>query len=177
MRHLGGAIKNWEHLLEQAFRRVLFPKRVRTQLTVYPSRTIKPGGWVHICEFDINFYSDDGTLTPDSCITTWSNKVQEATQKLGRLFITETLPSLLERAGFEHVHSKSFKQPVGTWAKEQKLKEIGAFTQLLVDTGFEALGIALFTRVLGMEVEDAEALIKGCKTESKNKKIHSYATQ
>jgi hypothetical protein len=93
------------------------------------------------------------------------------------LFVTETIPLLLKDAGFESVQTKSFKQPVGAWAAERKLKEIGAFTQLLVDTGFEALGIALFTRELGMEVDAAEALIEGSKKEAKDRKIHSYAIQ
>jgi deoxyxylulose-5-phosphate synthase len=69
------------------------------------------------------------------------------------------------------------KLPLGTWPADQKLKEIGAFFTLAAETGFEALGTAYLTRVLGMEVEDVNDLLREIKKEIKNRKIHAYGRQ
>lgn len=69
------------------------------------------------------------------------------------------------------------KLPLGTWPADPKLKEIGAFFMLAAETGFEALGMAYLTRVLGMEVEDVNELLREIKKEMKNRKIHAYGKQ
>jgi len=48
---------------------------------------------------------------------------------------------------------------------------------LVTESGFEAIGLALLTRTLGMKVSEAEELIAGAKKESHSKKIHSYNPQ
>jgi len=69
------------------------------------------------------------------------------------------------------------KIPLGTWPADQKQKDIGAFTLLTTEHGFESFGMALFTRTLGMEAPEAVELIEGAKKESRSKKIHSYSLQ
>ena len=54
---------------------------------------------------------------------------------------------------------------------------MGAFTLLTTEHGFESYGMALFTRILGMEVPEAKELIAGAKKDSRSKRIHSYSTQ
>lgn len=67
--------------------------------------------------------------------------------------------------------------PLGTWPADPKLKEIGAFFALTAETGFEAFGLALLTRVLGMELEVVKELIDQSKKEVKSRKVHAYAKQ
>lgn len=43
----------------------------------------------------------------------------------------------LEEAGFIDIQSKMFKVPVGDWPKDEKMKEMGRFTQLGVETDVE----------------------------------------
>ena len=69
------------------------------------------------------------------------------------------------------------KLPLGTWATDKKQKDMGAFTLLTTEHGFESYGMALFTRILGMEVQEAKELIAGTKMESRSENIHSYSTK
>ena len=65
------------------------------------------------------------------------------------------------------------KLPLGTWPADKKQKDIGAFSLLTTEHGFESFGMAFFTRILGMEVPEAKELIAAAKKESRSKKIHS----
>ncbi len=44
-------------------------------------RRTKPWGYFEIHEVDPHFYSDDGTLSPDSSVVQWSNLIYEASAK------------------------------------------------------------------------------------------------
>ena len=80
-------------------------------------------------------------------------------------------------AGFDKVTHEEMKISLGTWPADKKQKEVGAYLLLVTENGFEALGLALLTRALGMKAEEAEKLIAGAKKESHNKKIHAYNPQ
>jgi len=75
------------------------------------------------------------------------------------------------------VNHEEMKLSLGTWAADKKQKDMGAFTLLTTEHGFESFGMALFTRILGMEVPEAKELIAGAKKESRSKDIHSYSTK
>ena len=64
--------------------------------------------------------------------------------------------------------------PLGSWPKDPKQKELGRWAAATLESGFEAYGMALLTRVLGMHVEDVNKLIADCKAEVKSRKIHAY---
>lgn len=84
---------------------------------------------------------------------------------------------LIKAAGFDDVHYEMKKLPFGTWPADPKQKEIGAFFVLAAENAFEAYGLALLTRVLGMPVDDVEALVEGAKKEARSRKTHAYAKQ
>ncbi|KAH0606033.1 uncharacterized protein H6S33_004490 [Morchella sextelata] len=160
IRNLNGAIKDWNFLLKEAY------------------RTTKPGGWVDITEYDFHLYSDDGTFHKDLSMYKYYDLVNKAADKSGRPFgIASHIAPILEACGFEEIRVKMMKLPLGTWPADQKLKEIGAFFTLAAETGFEALGTAYLTRVLGMEVEDVNDLLREIMKEIKNRKIHAYGRQ
>ena len=69
------------------------------------------------------------------------------------------------------------KIPIGTWPADKKQKDMGAFMLLATEDGFEAWGMAPFTRTLGMDVPEAKEFITKAKKESLSKKIHSYWVQ
>jgi len=87
------------------------------------------------------------------------------------------LDKIILDAGFDKVNHEEIKLPIGTWPADKKQKDIGAFALLAIEHAFEAFGMALFTRTLGMEASEAKELIEGADRESRSKKIHSYATQ
>ncbi|RPA94716.1 S-adenosyl-L-methionine-dependent methyltransferase [Choiromyces venosus 120613-1] len=160
IRHLNGGIRDWGKLIQQAFNH------------------LKPGGWLDVAEYEFSLKSDDGTLPVKSNLFRFYELVNEAADKLGQEFkIAASLDRYILDAGFEKVNHEEMKLPLGTWPAEKKLKEMGAFLLLTTGNAFEAFGMALLTRTLGMSIPAVEELITSAKKESHSKKIHSYSHQ
>lgn len=85
-----------------------------------------PGGWIEQIEPDVHFYSDDGTLPPNSACAGWGKWCIDACAQGGRpLDIVETMKSTIEARGFTNVHEKIYKVPMGAWTKNRILKDAG----------------------------------------------------
>jgi len=96
----------------------------------------------------------------------------------GRIFpAPEEIGQFLEDAGFESIQRRMVKLPLGTWPADKAQKELGAYFLLISQTGFEAFGLALLTRELGMSMEDVSEIVECAKNESKNRSIHAYTKQ
>ncbi|PUU81839.1 S-adenosyl-L-methionine-dependent methyltransferase [Tuber borchii] len=159
IRNLNGGIKDWGKLIKQSF------------------DALKPGGWLDVTEYEMRLKSDDGTLRVESNLFRYYDLVNQAADKSGQEFkVAASLDKFILDAGFDKVNHEEMKISLGTWAADKKQKDMGAFTLLAVEHGYESFGMAFFTRILGMEVLEAKELIAGAKKESRSKKIHSYAT-
>ncbi|KAI5815495.1 S-adenosyl-L-methionine-dependent methyltransferase [Pyronema omphalodes] len=158
-RNISSGVSDWDHLISEMM------------------RCTKPGGYVEINEQSLCVKSDDGTMKPDHGIKVFTEHLRAAMMKMGRpwpnlLF----LKNLLENAGFEEVTTCQAKEPVGPWPKDRRLKRIGALSLLNGETAFESYGMAVFTRVLGMEVEEAQKLCDKGLLDARNKNYHIYDT-
>jgi hypothetical protein len=91
------------------------------------------------------------------------------------MYMDTPLSTLLPQVGFTAYHETVLKLPMGQWPAGKRLKEIGKWGQLILESGFEAYGLALFTRTLSMPLPEAKQLIADCKTEVSGRKVHSYA--
>jgi hypothetical protein len=80
----------------------------------------------------------------------------------------------LEDAGFVDIKVYAFKQPYGSWAKNKKEKRLGGEILLIAGPSLESYGLALFTRVLGIDAEEATRLCQETWKEIINKKHHVY---
>jgi len=98
-------------------------------------------------------------------------------QKGQEFKIAASLDKFILDTGFNKVNHEQMKLSLGTWPADKKQKEMGAFLLLTTENVFEAFGMALLTRTLGMKIPEVEELIKGAKKESRSKKIHSYLLQ
>lgn len=83
----------------------------------------------------------------------------------------------IEDAGFENIDDRMLKLPLGTWPADKAQKELGAYFMLTTQSGFEAFGMALLTRQLGMSPEEVRVLVDGAKKDARNRSIHSYGKQ
>lgn len=83
----------------------------------------------------------------------------------------------LKEAGFVDIHHEPMKIPYGTWPADPKQKEMGAYLLLTAESGFEAFGYGLLTRVMGMSIEEVEELTRLARTASQSRKLHSYSLQ
>jgi len=156
-RNLTQSIRNWTHMANSMFKHT------------------KPGGYVELCELEGELRCDDGTVPENSCIRQYMKIWQDAAKEMGIPQPSgEDLKNYLEKAGFVDVQLRTFKHPFGTWPKDEKMKILGRYNLLQAQAGFQAYGVALFTRADKMSTEEANALSEECVKEMFDKKKHSY---
>ncbi|KAH7142157.1 S-adenosyl-L-methionine-dependent methyltransferase [Dactylonectria macrodidyma] len=159
LRYLFGAIADWNKLFNEAY------------------RTCKPGGWVQSCEIDPPFYSDDGTVDDENAIQTWNTLVREGGKKFGRTFcvVEEGLqvPSL-QAAGFVDIQQANYKVPVGGWAKDPSLQEVGQFLRSTMENDIEGYTLLLWHQVMGWPKDEYQVFLMGMRKALKNMRIHGY---
>jgi SAM-dependent methyltransferase len=105
-RGLCGSVANWPKLFSQAY------------------ENLKPGGWFETQEFEINVYSDDGTLELVEHLTGWLEELNEASVQFGKpLRIANLLKGWMEDVGFVDVEERIVKVSiVRPWRTENELK-------------------------------------------------------
>ncbi|CUS10320.1 unnamed protein product [Tuber aestivum] len=155
-RLLGQSIKNWERFLEQIFHH------------------LKPGGYIELIEHLMDVRSDDGSYPPGCALRVYMHNLNLSLEQMGVPNIATRLKEFVIKAGFVEVREEVRNMPWGPWPKDPRMKEIGYWALLNSDTSFEAYGLALFTRVLGMTGEEARELCTRAQRDLKNKHIHVY---
>jgi hypothetical protein len=93
---------------------------------------------------------------------------------IGRPFLTAIDLKRLLEAGFVDVSVHSASHPYGPWSEDKKLKKIGRMNIFQGQTGFEAYGMAAFTRYLKMPYKEASKVFKQAFWAVKNKNNHMY---
>lgn len=103
------------------------------------------------------------------------NLIVEAAAKIGiDVSAASRYKAIFEEVGFVDVEVKMIEIPIGTWAQSKYHKKIGALFHQDMDSGAEAIGMAMLTRVLGMSKEDVGVLVEGARSDMNNRDIHSY---
>ncbi|RMD41190.1 hypothetical protein DV735_g3969, partial [Chaetothyriales sp. CBS 134920] len=157
-RNLHFNVKSWPKFYEEAF------------------RSLRPGGWVENLEFDLEFQSDDNTLSPDGPTSRWCRLMTEGFTKVGsdgRLY-PELMKQQMADAGFINTQIIPIKMPIGAWPKDPVLREGGRWFLVGILEGISGLSVRLFTQVLGWTPEEMELLLMEARNELKQKKVHSW---
>lgn len=103
-RYLASAIVDWPKLIRQAFDHT------------------KPGGWAEFQDFDLTYYSEDGSLREDQNISKWYTTLLNAISEFGRDPCPgPKLEGWMKDAGFEGVQHEKLRLPIGPWAKDKHL--------------------------------------------------------
>jgi hypothetical protein len=85
-------------------------------------RNVRPGGWVEFGDFDIDYYSQDGSLSKDSPLRRWLDYFDLVSAKTGRTNQPGLrLETWMKEAGFINVQAVKQILPIGTWPKDPKL--------------------------------------------------------
>ncbi|KAI5819276.1 S-adenosyl-L-methionine-dependent methyltransferase [Pyronema omphalodes] len=156
-RNLNSGVTDWDHLLSEMM------------------RCTAPGGYVEFCENSLTVHCDDGTMKPDHGSKIFLDKLREALRKMGRPQPDlDFLKNQLEKAGFEDVQVMNAKEPGGPWPKDPRMKRLGAMNLLNAETGCESYGMAVFTRVLGMDTDEARNICRRSVQAARNKNYHVY---
>ncbi|KAK7545523.1 S-adenosyl-L-methionine-dependent methyltransferase [Phyllosticta citricarpa] len=158
-RYLDGAISDWAALVRNAY-----------------SKT-SPGGWTEFHAFDTHFRSDDGTLKPEAFMNQFVENLKKGCQVMGKELVPgPRLEGWFKDAGFQNIAVKTYKVPLGPWAKDERLKKIGMFNLLQAVEGIEAFTMRVFTKCLGWTPEDVQAFDAKVVADFKSKSTHSYFT-
>ncbi|GKT56593.1 mRNA 3'-end-processing protein yth1 [Colletotrichum tofieldiae] len=162
IRYLFGAIIDWTALFKEAY------------------RVCKPGGWVQSGEAEVEFRSDDGTIPPDSAMATlWWKLYLEGGAKLGRPFdvLSRGLQRKgMEKAGFVDIVERDFKLPVGGWAADPKLADVGRYVQLTMENDIEGYTLLMWNNILQWPKDEYQIFLMSIRKELRSRKIHSHMT-
>ncbi|KAF6810664.1 SAM-dependent methyltransferase [Colletotrichum sojae] len=136
IRNLEGAIAEWDKLYKQAFIHM------------------KPGSYIEIKEFDIETRSQVQELDKDHPFKAWSKNLLEAADKLGKVGLqcrNNGIAKSLRAAGFTDIVEQKLLVPVGPWANDPILKEVGIGSLAYLDQSLEGFGTFLLKEVMGWE--------------------------
>ncbi|SCO24183.1 related to methyltransferase [Fusarium fujikuroi] len=157
MRYLIGAIADWGALFKEAF------------------RCCKPGGFVESVEVNPTFFSDDETASEVMAVQTWNKLFREASKAFGRSFCEiEGDAELLAAAGFVDVQVTDFKVPVGGWAKDPKLCQVGQFLRATIENDLEGYTLMAWQSILGWPKDEYQVFLMDMRKALRDKKVHSY---
>ncbi|KKA22137.1 TAM domain methyltransferase [Rasamsonia emersonii CBS 393.64] len=156
-RELAGFVADYGRLFSRAFKH------------------LKPGGYFEIQTVNPTVFSDDDSLEKAKNLRHWVAEMHKASEQFGKsMTVVETWKDELIKAGFEDVHREVIKFPIGPWAKDKKLKEIGKYHQAQVIDAIGSYTPALFTRILGYTREEAEVLCVAVRNEIRDRTLHLY---
>ncbi|UQC88540.1 methyltransferase domain-containing protein [Colletotrichum lupini] len=156
-RYMAGSIVDWPKLMKQIY------------------ANLKPGGWVEFQDYDINYVSEDGTLTEEHHTDRWSKLLIEACRKIGRdPCIGPLLEGWVKETGFVDVVHQKFKMPIGPWAKDPHYKEIGMMNLIQLMDGLEAFSLRTFCGVHGWTREEVLVLLAEVRKELKAGSFHAH---
>ncbi|KAJ6436500.1 putative AC transposase [Purpureocillium lavendulum] len=103
-------------------------------------------------------YSEDDSLTPDNPL----QMVDGACEALDSIGRTGNPALSFKRwaldAGFTRIEEHHFRMPVGSWPKDPRPKEIGAFLSANIAEGVEGFTAVLNGDVLGWSRQEMEVL-------------------
>ncbi|KAK8170835.1 S-adenosyl-L-methionine-dependent methyltransferase [Phyllosticta citrichinensis] len=135
---------------------------------------LEPGGWAEFQDFNLRYYSDDDSMSPDTEIYKWIELWLQAVHKMGREPSPgPLLEGWLKERGFVNVHHEIIKFPIGPWPKDKDKKEMGMLNLMQTLEGLEGYTLRLFTQVLGWSREEVDVVVAKVRGEIMSKWLHS----
>ncbi|KAI1080336.1 methyltransferase domain-containing protein [Whalleya microplaca] len=155
-RHMVGSVKD-------------FPKLFQV---IYDN--LNPGGWVEFQDYYVKLQSIDGTLD-GTTLQRWNNMLNHALSFTGRSGLTAAkYKGWLRQAGFQNIEEEKFAVPGNTWAKGTEQKQLGFMQMENILEGIHGMSMTLFTKFLGMSVEEVELMLVDVRKDLRNRDIHFY---
>lgn len=136
---------------------------------------MKPGGYLEIQCINGTLGCDDGSLPETSQFKEYDRLLRAAASAFGTpLEDPARYVEWFEAAGFKDVEENIFKMPTSPWAKDPRLRLVGAFEQENLTTNLEGISTRVFQKGLGWSVEESTVFFAGVRKDIKNRKQHSY---
>ncbi|KAL6406892.1 putative TAM domain methyltransferase [Ilyonectria robusta] len=120
------------------------------------------------------YYADDGSLKEEHSTLTWINTLLDAARTLKR----EPCPGpkqeeWVKAAGFKNVKHQMFKIPIGPWAKDKRMKDLGMCNLAQTLEGLEGFSLRLFCGILKWPEEEVLLLLSKVRSELKGNDFHA----
>ncbi|KAF5615166.1 methyltransferase [Fusarium tjaetaba] len=133
---------------------------------------MKPGGYMEMQEYDAWIFSDDDSCDRAPWTMEWVNKLDEASKMFGKqINVAKYHKQWMIDAGFEDVVERVYRIPIGPWAKDPTLKELGKFELTHMQMSVESHTPALFTRVWNYSHDQVMVLMEGVKREFRSREL------
>ncbi|KKA20427.1 hypothetical protein T310_5546 [Rasamsonia emersonii CBS 393.64] len=144
VRCLFGSVEDWPTFYEQSFDH------------------LRPGGYIEQAEMSLVPHSLSGEYSSSlSIFHQWYQFWKQCGVKTGKSWhIADTMQQAMREAGFEDVREVRFKWPIGTWASDARLREIGRWYREFWEVGMEGWIMALSTRYMGWTADQAREFIR-----------------
>jgi hypothetical protein len=118
---------------------------------------------------------DDDSLPADSAYREYDKHLRAAAKHVGTpLEDPAKWKPLFEQAGFEVVVKRIFKIPSNPWAKDPKLRLIGAFELENFIQGLEGMSLRILHNGLGWSAEETNVFCTSVRKDIRNPRYHSY---
>lgn len=102
IRYMAFAIRDWPKLVRQAYDHTA------------------SGGWVEIQDYDLDYYSEDGTYHEGKAVYKWLTTLLQASRDSGREPSPgPKLEQQMKDVGLKNVEARRYKLPVGPWAQDK----------------------------------------------------------
>ncbi|CCE28046.1 uncharacterized protein CPUR_01520 [Claviceps purpurea 20.1] len=156
IRYIVGGIQDWPGLFKEAY------------------RCCAPGGWVESVEIDPEFCSDDGTTELEPVFASVKELYREAGKTLNRpFFLQEIQRQAFDEAGFVEKQVVRYKAPIGSWAKDPRLAEVGRFLEATIENDLQGY-TQMPWQVLQKPADEYQVWLATLRKAIRNPRVHSY---
>ncbi|KIW77629.1 hypothetical protein Z517_07461 [Fonsecaea pedrosoi CBS 271.37] len=159
-RDLYHSIRDWPRLIGQAYSH------------------LKPGGYLELaCVWPVPKSDDDSLPKEGSAYVEVCDTFQEIAARIGAAPDAPwSYRSWMAEAGFQNIHEHIFKIPTSPWARDPRLKKVGALELVNVMEGAQAFLLRGYTANMGKTREELEVLLAQMRKELVNQRFHSYVS-
>ncbi|CCE32552.1 uncharacterized protein CPUR_06412 [Claviceps purpurea 20.1] len=157
IRYIVGGVQDWAGLFKEAY------------------ICCAPGGWVQSVECDYRFYSDDGTTELEPVLASFGELFLEAGKILNRpFFVQELQQEAFDETGFVEKRFVRYKIPIGPWAKDRKLAEVGRIAGTALENDLQGYTQMIWQSVLQKPADEYQGWLADLRKAIRNPKVHSY---
>ncbi|KAG6056188.1 hypothetical protein E4U17_002431 [Claviceps sp. LM77 group G4] len=156
------------------FRFMIVMLRDTSKVLGHAFKSLRPGGWIELQEYEATPMCDDGTMPDDDAVKQLYELVDRSFEKFGlKANLAPQLGTYLEKAGFEDIRCQVMKVPIGPWTKDKTMRIIGQYQKSVIVDGLPFLAGRPF-QALGMSDAEIEATIAKARKHLHDPKVHRY---
>ncbi|KAG6072989.1 hypothetical protein E4U16_004982 [Claviceps sp. LM84 group G4] len=119
--------------------------------------------------------SDDESTELEPVLASYGDLFREGGKIMNRpFFVQEIQKQAFDDAGFVDKRVVRYKVPIGPWAKDHKLAEIGRFTVAALDNDLQGYTQMVWHNVLQRSADEYHVWLANLRKAIRNAKVHSY---